>query len=71
MPDSLHMVISLMQPSSAKMLPTPELMPTPRFSTPPGCTSMAQRRAMTFRSSRGMGGSVAIGRRIWPEKEGS
>ena len=53
------------------MLPTSADIPTPRFSTAPAGTSMAHRRAMTFRSVSGSGGMALVGRRICPEKEGS
>src|SRR6266536_6312721 len=45
-------------------------MPSPRFTTPPGRSSMAARRAMIFLSSSGRGGSIFVGMRTSPESAG-
>ncbi len=57
-------------PSSAATEPTSAGMPTPRFSTAPGLSSVAQRRAITLRSDSGMVCTPDSGTRSWPEYEG-
>ena len=46
-------------------------MPTPRLIRSPFFSSMAQRRQITFRSSKGRGSMAVRGLRISPEKAGS
>ena len=70
-PDSVVMMIWSLKPSSDTTLATSAAMPTPRFTTSPRRSSMAQRRAMTLRSDSGMGGIWDSGFLICPENAGS
>ncbi len=55
-PASTVIVSRLSRPSSKATEATPSGMPMPRLITAPSVSSSAARRAITFRSSRGMGG---------------
>lgn len=66
LPASTVSVISWEMPSSAATRATRSGIPTPKFTTAPGRSSMAARRAMTFRASSGSGASASAGARNSP-----
>ena len=70
-PLSVERQMSRSLPSSATTFATATGMPMPRFMRSPFLSSAAQRRAITFLSSRGRGATVRSGFLICPERDGS
>jgi hypothetical protein len=68
MPGSAVRVTYVSTFSSAATAATPSGMPIPRFTTPPGGSSKAQRRATILRSSSAIGLIRSSGTRWRPEK---
>ena len=69
-PGSAVMVMKERIFSSLATEATPSGMPMPRLTTPLAGSSMAARRAISLRSSSGMGGSEPSGTRSSCEKAG-
>ncbi len=70
-PLSMLSVSESATPSSAATDGMPAGTPMPRLVTAPGVTSMAARRAITLRSSSGIGARVSTGTRMSPHSAGS